>query len=67
MKAVLEFDLPEESEAFKDAQKGTQYAAILEELDQYLRGVIKYHDLPEEITAIYQEIRDKLSELRDDE
>lgn len=63
MKAVLEFQLPDEQEEFKLAQDGVLYSIVLHELDNYLRGKIKYEDLPEEIDKIYQEIRDKLHEF----
>ncbi len=42
MKAVLEFQLPEEREDFEQAQRGSAYAAFLEDLDNDLRRVTKY-------------------------
>jgi len=42
MKAVLEFNLPEEEDAHKMALKGNDYYCILFELQQELRGYLKY-------------------------
>jgi len=40
MKAILEFDLPEEQEALQNALNGTRWRGILQHLDQQL----KHHD-----------------------
>lgn len=63
MKAVLSFNLPEEEEAHKDALNGSLFKFVLQDLDNELRGKIKYMDLPEAIHGTLQEIRDKLHEL----
>lgn len=42
MKATLEFNLPEEREAFETAVNAHRYKSALWELDQYLRGKIKH-------------------------
>lgn len=63
-KAILEFKLPEEKEEFDLARKGAHYSCVIEDLDNFLRGKIKYSNLEENIEAIYQEVRDKLNELR---
>lgn len=63
MKAILEFSLPEEQDSFKTACNAVSYSLVLWDLDQFLRGKIKYEPLTEEKEAIYQELRDKLHEL----
>lgn len=42
MKGVLEFNLPEEQKEFNLAQNGGYYKAVLDDLDNLLRNVIKY-------------------------
>lgn len=66
MKAILEFNLPEEDEEFNTAMHGIDYKIILEELDNYLRHELKYNEDAMVATrhGVFQEIRDKLWELR---
>lgn len=61
---TLKFKLPEEREDFELAQKCHSLDMTITELDNYLRSKIKYGNLAEEQYRIYQEIRDKLSELQ---
>jgi hypothetical protein len=42
MKAILEFDLPEEQQQFDEAANGTKWRGVVEELDRRLRQVVKY-------------------------
>lgn len=63
MKATLTFDLPEDNEEYKVVQNAGGYLATLQDLDNFLRGKLKYGDLPEEVDKIYEEVRDKLLEL----
>ena len=66
-KAILEFNLPEEREEFENAHKGVHYLIVIEDLDNFLRAKLKYTELTEEQATIYQEVRDKLWELKNDE
>lgn len=65
MKAVLEFNLPEDQQEFELATKGMKFWSILWDLDQSLRSKTKYasDDLPQDKYDAYQEIRDELREL----
>lgn len=63
MKAILEFTLPEESDEFNTARKAGSFHCILIDMDNYLRAKLKYEELDEKTADIYQEIRDKLTEL----
>jgi hypothetical protein len=65
MKAVLEFNLPEDQQDFELATKGMKFWSILWDLDQSLRAKTKYasDDLPQDKYDAYQEIRDELREL----
>jgi hypothetical protein len=68
MKAILEFNLPEDNQEFELATKGLKFWSVLWELDQSLRAKTKYasDDLPQEKYDAYQEIRDVLREIISD-
>ena len=65
MKAILEFNLPDDQQDFDLATKGLKFWSVLWELDQSLRAKTKYapDSLPQDKYDAYQEIRDELSEL----
>lgn len=64
MKAVLEFDLPEEQSNFENAVDGWKWKHFAWQLDQHLRSNIKYNDkLTEEQHNVYADIRKHLYEL----
>jgi hypothetical protein len=44
MKAILEFDLPEDRDAHIQATKAIDYACELWDIDQLCRAVVKYED-----------------------
>ena len=57
MKAILEFNLPEEDAEFKQAANaGDMYCAIFE-FSQYLRKKLKYEDLSEQEARIYENVK----------
>ena len=55
---TLKFNIPEEQAEFDDAIKGTEYKIILHELQEWIRGEIKYNSKEE-----YIAVRSKLNEL----
>jgi len=65
MKAILEFNLPDDKEEYEIISKAFDLHHVLWELDQDLRAKIKYAS--DDVSAVridaYQEIRDKLHEL----
>jgi len=65
MKAILKFDLPEETTEFHSAINGGDALAALSEFDEYLRSFIKYppDDTPKQALDAYQAIRDELHRL----
>jgi hypothetical protein len=65
MKAILEFNLPDDNQEFLLATKGLDFWSVLWELDQDLRAKTKYapDNLPQDKYDAYQEVRDKLYEL----
>ena len=63
MKAILEFNLPDNQSDFNLAINGTKYYSVLWEIDQHLRAKIKYdEDLTNEQHDVYQAVRDQLRE-----
>lgn len=65
MKAILEFNLPDDQQDFEMASNALKFWSVLYELDQDLRAKTKYasDDLPQDKYDAYQEVRDKLYEL----
>lgn len=65
MKAILEFNLPDDQQEYELANSGLSFWNVLWELDQELRTKTKYASdgLPKDKYEAYQEIRDKLYEL----
>jgi len=65
MKAILEFNLPEDNQEFQLASSAMKFWSVLYELDQDLRSKTKYapDDLPQDKYDAYQEVRDMLYEL----
>jgi len=65
MKAILQFNLPDDQQEYDLANSGLSFWNVLWELDQELRTKTKYasDDLSKDKYDAYQEIRDKLYEL----
>ena len=61
MKAILEFNLPEDKEEFDATSKGMDWALVTWEIDQLLRNKLKYENLFPNTTAELEEIRDTLN------
>jgi hypothetical protein len=61
MKAILEFNLPEETEEFETASNGWKYKSVLCDLDNFLRGKLKYDNtLTPEQDEAYDKVRTEL-------
>lgn len=62
MKAILEFDLPEDRAEHAAAVNGSKWKALLWEIDQWLRGIAKHGSdqvkVSEVRERIYEEMRD---------
>ena len=63
MKAVLKFNLPDESEEFKVAVHSKEFYLALYCLDEYLRSKIKYGHAYASIEDAIEDIREQLHEL----
>ena len=63
MKAILEFNLPEEPPEFDLAVNGNKWSFVAWKIDQELRSKIKYSEsITEEQRDIYQEVRNSINE-----
>jgi len=63
-KVIIEFDSIEDKEEMEMCLNGMKWYLLAWELDQYLRGRLKYEDnLPEDAYKALDEARDKLYEL----
>jgi hypothetical protein len=67
MKAVLEFNLPEENHEFANATNGSKMRSVLWELDQWMRAKLKYEELPDGQYDAIKQTRDQLRTLLNDE
>ena len=63
MKAILEFNLPEDEEQFNAANKGMDWALTVWDMDNILRDKLKYGKLLPNTRAELEEIRDTLNEM----
>jgi len=63
MKAILEFDLPEENDDFRYAINGKNYKSAIWDFDQLLRSEIKYKDLSEDTYKAYKYCREELRKI----
>ena len=57
MKAVLEFDLPEDEQEHRYALAGRDALIALEEIDEWARGKIKHGEIGEEADGLLRELR----------
>jgi len=68
MKAILEFNLPEEQAEHYCAIKGADMLNVLWELKAELRSMLKYGELPDKQYEIVEKIQDfLLSSLNDND
>ena len=61
MKAILEYNLPEDGHSFAVAVKANDWNTVVSDLDEYLRTEIKHSTLhSEEYSKALQTVRDRL-------
>ena len=63
MKAILEFNLPEDKEEFDAASKGMDWALVAWDIDQLLRKKLKYEEHVEDTRKTLMEIRKILNDM----
>ena len=68
MKAILEFNLPDDNQEYNLANNALNFWRVLHQLDKDLRTKTKYaaDDLSADKYDAYQEVRDMLHELMTD-
>ena len=68
MKAILEFNLPDEKYEFEAANTGSAAHAAISEFKSWISNEIKHNDdLTDEARAAIEEARSRLNELLQDE
>ncbi len=65
MKAVIEFNLPEEQAEYETHINAAKYYSVLWDLSQWLRSEIKYNDKND--ANVLRCVQEKLSELLSEE
>lgn len=65
MKAILKFNLPEETTEFNLASRAIGWYSSLWELDQWLRSQMKYHDASysQEEWDVLEKVRHELHDI----
>jgi len=66
MKAILEFNLPEEEEQFSAANKGMDWALLNWDIEQYIRNRLKYQTEKLDTSSAKEELellREKLYDI----
>jgi len=64
MKAIIEFNLPDDQDDFTFATKGLKYYLVLWDMDQWLRSKLKYDDtLTDGQYEAYEKTREELRDL----
>ena len=58
MKAILEFNLPEDKEEFDVASRGMDWALLAWDMDQFIRNKIKYE---QDRDGVLQLVRNELN------
>ena len=66
MKAILQYQLPEEAAEHKIAVQASDVLMLINDLDRWLRNEIKHGDRPHDEHRGLQRCRDKLWDLIDD-
>ena len=63
MKAIIEFELPDDQEQYNFANKGFDYFCVLCEFDEFLRQKIKYSELEEKEYSLLEDTREQLRQM----
>ncbi len=64
MRAILEFDLPEEERLFREAMDGSKWKYVVWQIDEHLRRELKYNEsLPKEVYKSLEQTRTTLHQF----
>ena len=66
MMAYLRFRLPAEKDEYNSAMDGWKYRAVLDEITQWVREQRKWREMSPEQAEVYEEVWQKLWEIRQD-
>ena len=59
MRAILEFNLPEEQEEFELARNGSKLSCAISDFQDWLRAQIKHGNYDDEQMAVFERVREK--------
>jgi hypothetical protein len=63
-KVTIEFDSNEEATDIKDALDGYKWRGAVWEIDQFLRGELKYgENVPKDVQDAYEKLREKIRDI----
>lgn len=63
MKAILEFDLPEERDVHLAAIHALDWKSVVQEMDEYFRSRLKYHVLKDNQAEAVTQAREQLHQI----
>ena len=63
MKAILEFELPEDKENFDVASKGMDWALVVWDMDQIMHKKVKYEELSDDSRLVIEDLRLTMSDM----
>jgi len=63
MKAILEFELPEDKEHFDVASRGMDWALVVWDMDQIMHKKVKYAELTDDSRLVIEELRLTMSDM----
>ncbi len=66
MKATLEFNLPEEKNEYDLTTRGVDWSLVSFDMDEVLRGYLKYGHSFKTVDEAIEEIRNRLHEILED-
>ena len=63
MKAILEFELPEDKEHFDVASRGMEWALVVWDMDQIMHKKMKYAELTDDSRLVIEDLRLTMSDM----
>ena len=63
MKAILEFELPEDKEHFDVASRSMDWALVVWDMDQIMHKKIKYAELSDDSRLVIEDLRLTMSDM----
>ena len=63
MKAILEFELPEDKEHFDVASRSIDWAIVVWDMDQMMRQRLKYAELTNDSRKVIEDLRSTLNDM----